>query len=223
MPRHSPGSETRSGHTISPSQYQQRPETPEGGLFKRKWFKLVNEPPRFASNGYWMVSIDSALSTSETADYSAISVVYGDRDGYCVLFAERGRWGYEALKAKALSYKERIRGELYFIVEAACSGISLIHALRAARLRCFHYYPKNAKMSRAAYALPIIESGRVHILDVEGQNEWVEPYINEFVTFPYARFDDQVDSLTQLLPWAERRLNPGGSYLQVGERATPSW
>jgi phage terminase large subunit-like protein len=78
-------------------------------------------------------------------------------------------------------------------------------------------------MSRAAYALPIIESGRVHVLDVKGQNKWVEPYINEFVTFPYGRFDDQVDSLTQLLPWAELRLNPGGSYLQVGERPTPSW
>ena len=138
------------------SQYQQRPETPEGGMFKRKWFKIVNEPPRFSPSGHWFVSIDSALSTSETADYSAISLVYGDRDGYCVLFAERGRWDYEELKAKALSYTQRIRGDVHFIVEAAGSGISLIHALRKARLLCFHYHPKDGKMSRAAYALPII-------------------------------------------------------------------
>ena len=125
------------------SQYQQRPETPEGGMFKRKWFKLVNEPPRSTANGYWFVSIDSALSTSETADYSAISLVYGDRDGYCVLFAERGRWDYEALKAKALSYTQRIGGHVHFMVEEAGSGIPLIHALKRARLRCFHYPPKH--------------------------------------------------------------------------------
>src|SRR5258706_8396759 len=55
----------------------------------------------------------------------------------------------------------------------------------------------SSDLSRAARALPIIESGRVSILDVKGQNSWVEPYINEFVTFPYGRHDDQVDSLTQ--------------------------
>ena len=203
------------------SQYQQRPETPEGGMFKRKWFKIVNERTEILPERHWFVSIDSALSTSETADYSAISLVYGDRDGYCVLFAERGRWDYEALKAKALSYTQRIRGDLYFIVEAAGSGIPLVHALKRARLRGFHYYPKEGKISRAVYALPIIESGRVRILDVDGQNGWVEPYINEFVTFPHGRFDDQVDSLTQLLPWAELRLNPGGSYFTAGEFQEP--
>ena len=53
--------------------------------------------------------------------------------------------------------------------------------------------------------LPFVEAGRVHIVNVPGKNEWVEPYVNEFLSFPYGRFDDQVDSLVQLLPWADKR------------------
>lgn len=199
------------------SQYQQHPETPEGGMFKRDWFKIVEHAPKFTPSGYWFVTIDSALSTSETADYSVISLVYGDRGGYWVITSERGRWDYEALKDKALGWRRRIRGDLYFLVEKAASGISLIHALRTANLRCFHYKPKTSKIARAAQALPIIESGRVHILNLAGRNQWVEPYINEFVTFPHSRYDDQVDALTQLLPWAELRVNPGGSYFRPGD------
>lgn len=198
------------------AQYQQNPEAPEGGMFKRKWFRIIHEMPAIGSGGSWYVSIDSALSTSETADYSAISLIYANKDGYHVTFAERGRWDYETLKARTLAYIKRYGPETTFIVEAAGSGVSLILALRKAGIRCFHYYPKDEKVTRAAYALPIIHSGRVLILDKPGQNDWVEAYINEFVTFPHGRFDDQVDSLVQFLPWAEQRINPGGTYLGAG-------
>ncbi len=208
------------GSYVFASQYQQSPESPEGGMFKRKWFKIITEPPKFGRDGYWFVSIDTALSTSETADYSAISLVYGNHDGYYVLFAERGRWDYETIKAKASLYVRRLGRDVHFFVEAAGCGISLIHALRKAGLKCFWYFPKDGKSVRAAYALPIIHSGRVHILNREGHNDWVEPYINEFVTFPHGRFDDQVDSLVQLLPWAEKRINPGGNYFQSDEFQT---
>lgn len=190
------------------SQYQQNPECPEGGMFKRKWFKIIKQPPTIESGGYLCVSIDSALSTSETADYTAISLIYSDKNGHHVLYAERGRWDYEMLKDKALSYVQRYGKDVQFIVEAAGSGISLISTLKKAGLKCIHYYPKEGKEVRAAYALPIIHSGRVYILEEAGRNDWVEPYINEFLTFPHGRFDDQVDSLVQLLSWAERRVNP---------------
>lgn len=188
------------------SQYQQHPESPEGGMFKREWFQIITKPPIFWRNGHWFVSIDTALSTSETADYSAISLIYADKTGYYILFAERGRWDYEMLRAKVWAYLEKIGREVYFVIEAAGVGISLISTLRKAGLRCFHYTPKDGKQVRAAYALPIIHSRRVHILNKEGENDWVEPYINEFVIFPHGRFDDQVDSLVQLLPWAENRI-----------------
>lgn len=197
------------------AQYQQHPESPEGALFKRKWLRLISEPPTRQPGGILCVSIDSALSTAETADYSAISLIYSDVHGHHVLFAGRGRWDYEALRKKALQYVHCYGTDIYFVVEAAGSGISLISFLRKSSFRCFHHTPRDGKTTRASLALPTIHAGRVFILNKEGENSWVEPFINELVTFPQARFDDQVDSLVQVLLWAEPRVNPGGRFYHL--------
>lgn len=189
------------------AQYQQRPETPDGSLFKRKWFKIITKRPETNINGYMIVSIDAALSTSDTADYTAISLIYSDNQQHYVLSSERGRWDYEMLREKALAYVRRYGDQVTFLVEAAGAGISLIQSLKKSGVRCFHHTPKDSKVSRAALVLPIIQSGRVHIVSRQGYNNWVEPYLNELVNFPNGRFDDQVDSLVQALRWAEPKVN----------------
>jgi predicted phage terminase large subunit-like protein len=202
------------GSSIFSSQYQQHPECPEGALIKRKYIKVIDQPPRFRAGGHFWVSIDSALSTSDTADYSAITLGYSDEDGHYVLFAERGRWDFETLLAKVLQYAKRYRN-ITFIVEAAGSGISLLQYLRKAGLNHFSHRPKQDKVVRAAYVLPIYAAGRVYIVSQEGANDWVEPLINELVSFPNGRFDDQVDSLTQALRWAEQRVNSGSKFYAI--------
>jgi predicted phage terminase large subunit-like protein len=172
-------------------------------------YQVIGPSHSIRRGGPHWVSIDSALSTSETADYSAISVGYSNRDGHYVHFAERGRWDYETLRAKALAYAQKYQG-VTFIVEAAGSGISLISSLRKAGLSCICYRPKEDKMYRAALVLPIFVEGRVFLVKKSAQSAWVEPYVNELVSFPNGRFDDQVDSLVQALRWAEPQANPRG-------------
>ena len=180
-------------------------------MFKRKYLKcIITKPPKKPSrNGLCWVSIDSALSTSETADYSAITLGYSNKDGHYVLGAERGRWDFGQLLKKALGYARRYQ-QVTFIVENAGSGISLIQELRQNRVPCITYRPKEDKVVRAALVLPTFHAGRVFLVSREGENAWVEPYINELVSFPNGRFDDQVDSLVQAIRWAEPRVNPGG-------------
>jgi predicted phage terminase large subunit-like protein len=192
------------------AQYQQSPETPTGRLFKRKYIHTINCYPRIYPDGSLWVSIDSALSTSETADCSALILGYSNNDGHHVLRAERGRWDYEMLKCKASSYVHRFGNDITFIVEAAGSGIPLIQYLRKAGLRCFHHRPKYDKVERASLVLPVFLADRIHICSVKTDNGWVEEFINELLTFPNGRHDDQVDSLVQALLWAEPRVNPGG-------------
>ena len=199
--------------TVFAAQYQQTPETPDGSLFKRRYFNTVAEAPPIHLKGAWIVSIDSALSTSETADYSALTLVYTCGQIYYVMDAQRGRWDYETLKIKAMRFIERYGKKLTFVVEASGSGIPLILALRRAGVHCFDHVPKQDKITRAAVVLPIVEAGRVRILDKPDHNAWVEGFINELVTFPHGRYDDQVDSLVQLLRWAERRYYPHIDYL----------
>jgi predicted phage terminase large subunit-like protein len=195
------------GPAIFNALYQQDPDAPDGGLFKRKYFAFVDKPPAIA-RGTLFVSIDSAASTLETADYTAISLVLGLEGLFYVLHAERGRWDLEALVSKVWSYV-KLRGTnqrpVHFVVENASTGISLISHLRASinrgdgRLRCFSYLPRQDKMTRAALSLPFFIEGRVVIVNEPGRNAWVEPFINEFLCFPNGRFDDLVDSLVQLL------------------------
>jgi predicted phage terminase large subunit-like protein len=192
------------------SQYQQSPETPSGGLIKRKYIRIVDHCPKIRPEGYWWVSIDSALSTSETADYSALTLGYSNTDGHFVLYVERGRWDYEMLKYKALRYVRRLGDNVIFIIEAAGSGISLIEYMRKAQLRCFYHQAKHDKVVRASLVVELFLAGRVHICNVKSHNGWVDEFINELLTFPNGRHDDQVDSLVQALRWAEPRVNPGG-------------
>ena len=126
------------------AQYQQRPEAPEGSLIKRKYIQIVGPSHPIQEGGQHWVSIDSALSTKETADYSALSFGYSSREGHYVLFAERGRWDYEVLLGKALAYLGRYP-RVTFIVETAGSGISLIQYLGKRGISCFSSYPKDDK------------------------------------------------------------------------------
>jgi predicted phage terminase large subunit-like protein len=192
------------------SQYQQSPETPSGVLIKREYIHIIDHFPKIRRDGYWWVSIDSALSTSETADYSALTVGYSNSDGHFVLKVQRGRWDYETLKDKALRYVHHFGGEVTFIVEFAGSGISLIEYMKKNQLRCFDHRAKQDKVVRASLVLELFVAGRVHICNVKPHNGWVEGFINELLTFPNGRYDDQVDSLVQALRWAEPRVNPGG-------------
>jgi len=196
------------------SQYQQSPDSPEGSLFKLKWLNIIDQTPEFVPDGYFWVSIDTASSQSDNADYSAFMFGYSNEDGHHVISVTRCRSDYETLKNKALLYAKKF-SDVTYIVESAGNGISLIQYLKGSGLRCISAHPKHSKMERAARVLPIIEAGRLYVCNKEGQNNWVKPFIDELVSFPHGRFDDQVDSLTQALRWAERQVNPGTNFYVV--------
>ena len=73
----------------------------------------------------------------------------------------------------------------------------------------FHTSPKSDKLTRAAFALPDFAEGRVVVVDIEG-NTWVEPFVNEFLSFPHGRHDDQVDSLVQVINYRLRVFGHNG-------------
>jgi predicted phage terminase large subunit-like protein len=192
------------------AQYQQSPRTPDGSLFKRKYFHLITERPAESPSGEYFISIDSAVSTSSTADYTAISIVYIDKGRLYVLRAERGRWEYEDLKPRVLKwvdYLYRADKPVHVVVEHASSGISLYQFLKKAydaRILPFYRVPKEDKVARAAAVLPWFESG-IYVLNREGKNDWVEPFLHEFMNFPNGANDDQVDSVVQVLHWNRAR------------------
>jgi predicted phage terminase large subunit-like protein len=201
------------GPHIFNAQYQQRPEQPEGALLKSKYLQFVDRIPDALGAGHWWISIDSALSTSDTADYSAITVGFSnpkDKRHYAVR-SERDRWDYEMLLKKTLWYADRYP-RCQFIVEAAGSGIALIHSLMKSGIPVLRYRPTRDKITRVSLALPVFEQKRVVIVGRPGKDPWVEPLVNELLSFPFGRFDDQVDSLVQGVGWAENLVNSGSRF-----------
>ncbi len=189
------------------AQYQQAPEAPEGALFKAKYIRLLDRPPLLRAEGQHWISVDAAQSTSATADYSAITVGYSDRTGHYVRWATRGQFDFEELLAESLHLKEQVP-DATFIIEAASAGNSLILALRRRGMPVMHHRAEYDKMTRASFVLPVFVEGRVGLVNIPGKNAWVQPFINELLSFPNGRYDDQVDSLVQAIRWAERRVRP---------------
>jgi predicted phage terminase large subunit-like protein len=168
---------------------------------------FVQVPERSGSSEAY-ISVDAAASTAETADYTAISVVLAAKGKFVVIRAERGRWEYEALRSRVehwLKYLgERLGRPITLLIEAASAGVSLCPpmqrlAVSTGKFRCFYYKPVVGKDTRVLLSIPAFVEKRVYLQDAPGKNDWIETYINEFLAYPKGRFDDQVDSLTQLI------------------------
>ena len=191
------------------AQYQQDPASPDGAQFKKAWFQRTREiSDAWQQRCEAFISIDAAASTSETADYTAISLVLVGHGQFVVLRAERGRWDYEALLERAKHWvavlRARVGRPITFLIEAASAGISLYQTLskvaqRTGEFRCFYYRPEHSKGTRVLWSIPAFAEKRVFLYEMPGENEWAESYVNEFLSYPKGRFDDQVDSLTQLI------------------------
>lgn len=196
------------GNRFWQSLYQQKPVLDDGNIFKREYFQLWEreKPP---ACDYILMSMDTAFSTKESADFSAIQLwgiwhyeEYTDKgEPYWVpnmtlLSAQKGRWDFNELVEKAQTYHDRYSPDA-ILIEKKASGQSLIQVLRRFGLSVLEYQPDRDKTSRAFACQPILESGRIWV----PKRDWAQSVVDECLSFPLAEHDDQVDCLTQSVLW----------------------
>jgi predicted phage terminase large subunit-like protein len=189
--------------------YMQTPIATEGGIVKRSHFRMWEypDPPKCK---HILVSMDTAFSTKESADYSAYTVwgVFtnemdtfdGDtvyQDSLILLSAGRGRWDFAELCNKAQDINGKYSPD-FFIIEDRASGQSLIQELRKRSLPIMAYNPERDKHYRLQATTPYFQAGRIFI--PEGR-EWTEEVISEVISFPKAPHDDYVDTISQAILW----------------------
>ncbi len=89
------------------------------------------------------------------------------------------------------------------IIEDKGSGTSLIQDLSCepGMPRPIPFKPDSDKITRMSAQSSRIEAGQVHL---PRQERWLEDFRAELLQFPNGKYDDQVDSLSQLLTWIER-------------------
>jgi hypothetical protein len=91
------------------------------------------------------------------------------------------------------------------LIEATANGPALIaEARRRGNVKVVEIVPNGrSKADRLRDHTKTFRAGRVHL---PGSTAWKDEFIAEFVEFPSAAFDDQVDATTQYLQWI--KTNP---------------
>ena len=206
------------------SLYMQNPTPEEGGIIKKRWVERwdYDDPP---SCDFIIQTFDTAFSTRTTADFTVIQT-WGifdmpeeDYDGrelwgsnLILLGSTRGKFEYPDLR--------RISQELYneykpdvCIIEKKASGQSLIQDLRRSGLPVMEYTPDKDKVSRVYAASPMLESGRVWL---PSNKRWADELMEELITFPPGRHDDQVDALVMAVHYMKESW-------RLGHPDDPNW
>jgi hypothetical protein len=126
------------------AQYQQAPIPPGGTIIKRKWLKTYEEL-RWRQRNRIVMSWDIALSERETGDFAACVVLLIREETVCVLEVLRGRFPFEALKAKIIEFKRQRYQISTLLIEESPISLGLIQSLRERSINVTTYKPDTDK------------------------------------------------------------------------------
>lgn len=185
------------------AQYQQHPTSEEGALIKREWWRVWDRqmPECVAILQSW----DTAIEQTERANYSACTTwgifEHPDTTGrmqhnLILLDAERGKWEFPELKAKAKQLYQKYTPD-QVIIERRASGAPLLFELRSMGIPVSAFMPTrgNDKIVRVNAVTDIFASGFVWA----PPTAWAREVMEECAAFPAGKDDDFVDSTTQAL------------------------
>ena len=173
------------------SQLQQRPSPEGGGLFKRAWFKIVDELPKVAAP---MCRGWDTAGTAGGGDWTVGVKIMGPVNGiWYVCDVARGQWSPAEVDRIMLQTAQvdgihvRQREEK----EPGSSGKAVIDA-RSRSLARFDYAGVQISGDKVTRARPFraqCEAGNVCLL----RGAWNEAYLRELEHFPVGENDDQAD------------------------------
>ena len=182
------------------AQYQQDPQPPSGIIVKREWLRFY-EPSELPEKFDQIVqSWDTANKDSELANYS-VCTTWGLKDQRMYLIdVFRRKLNFPDLKRFVRQQADLHRADVV-LVEDKASGTSLIQELQGEGFW-------------KVQAAPLLDGDKIMRLrgqtaKIEGEfvlfpkdAAWLDAYVNELVSFPNAKNDDQVDSTVFALAWS---------------------
>jgi predicted phage terminase large subunit-like protein len=143
------------------------------------------------------------MVTGARNDYSVCTTwrLFG-ADAY-LLDVYRDRVEYPDLRRKLIDLAAQ-HGAETILIEEAGRGLNLLQDLRASALqglnRPIGIKPEGSKVDRMAAQSAKIEAGHLHLPRTAS---WLAEFLNELLSFPNGRHDDQVDSVSQFFLWQQ--------------------
>lgn len=222
--RYSPGTIAQLKRDMSDfaiaSQFQQSPVPRGGGILKSDWWKLWPpqgeefdergkplKPLDFPAMEYIVASLDTAMTTKEESDYSALSILGVWHDLGQPKIMLMGYW-QERLDLHALVEKVRktcrARQVDALVIEAKNNGFSV--AQEIARMcgpeewNTILEPVKGDKVARAYAVQHLLRNGLIYA----PERAWSDLLIEQCASFPRGAHDDGPDSLVQGLAYLRR-------------------
>jgi predicted phage terminase large subunit-like protein len=196
--------------------YQGRPSPQAGTIFVRgNWQEYSLPPTEMARNMEVIIqSWDCTFKDTKGSDYVAAGVWGKKGADYYLLDRVNDRMDFPAtIRAiRALTAKwPQARGKL---IEDKANGPAVIATLKHEIPGLIAVDPQGGKIARANAIAPYHEAGNIH-LPKPAHAPWVHDYIEHHATFPYGKYDDDVDQTTQAVFYLS---NKGTSHVSTGSQ-----
>ena len=193
----------RQGELSFAALYQQSPVPAEGGVFKREWFaNVVDHAPAGLD---WKRGYDLAVSTKQTADYTASFRVAYDKDNNLYIDGGfRRRIGFPEQK-RYIAERLTLERDTEHGIELALHGHAVMQELRrdikVQGRRFKGVQVKGDKQTRALKWQSLAADGRLRLV----RGPWVKAFVEEACSFPHGSHDDQIDAVSLAVSMHDNR------------------
>ena len=191
------------------AQYLQQPVPKAGNFIQLQWFRRYDKAPVKQAGDRIVQSWDPASGIDDHHDYSVCITCLVRKDDYYLLDVFRARLNFPDLRRMVRRHAQNFAADV-ILIEKNGIGMALLQEFAnngpGGMVRPIGILPKGDKTDRLAAQSAKIEAGHVYL---PADATWLADFEAEVLGFPYARHDDQIDSLSQLLAWASwRRDDP---------------
>lgn len=184
------------GSRAHDAQYQQRPSSETGNIWKKHWWKWYRRDQLPEAFDAQIQTWDMSFKDTEDGSY-VVGQVWGLKGAKKFLLDQiRERMDFPNTKKAVRSLSAKWPEALAKLVEDKANGPAVIADLCTTIPGMIAVSPMGDKIVRAHAVSPTIEAGDCY-LPIPEEAPWIEEYLNECTAFPDAPNDDQVDATSQ--------------------------
>jgi len=183
------------------SLYQQHPSSATGTIFKRNW--MLNDDgylslPDKNEFDLFCMSWDMSFKDLKTSDY-VVGQLWGKiKSSFYLIDQVRGIMDFPATIDAFIAFSEKYPYVISKLVEDTANGPAIISTLKSKIMGIIPVNPSGSKEARASAISPLFKAGNIKLPRRE-RSPWISQYVEEHLSFPDGKNDDQVDATSQAL------------------------
>jgi len=206
--------------------FAQEPTNPEGGIFKKNWFRHwthdgVNKLPEKFDEVIQSWDLPFDKENIDTASFAS-GQVWGRKGAmYYLLWEFHEQVDFnDAEKAIIRMHVEWPRA-IRKLIENKAMGAPIISRLKKKVPGLKPWNPRGSKEARAIAVSPLLESGNV-LFPHPDIHPWSNQFADEIAAFPRAKLKDRVDAMVQALQHFSKK-GLGTGKMNLDQETRPSY